>query len=355
MQLFLSIFSILLIAAVFFSLVRNDYWIFRILEYPRLQKLVLVLLTGAAWAIVGIDTTFHMVLVGLLLVSAFYLAYKIHPYSILGKREMLTVAGGRRESEIVIFSANVLQENTNYDRMLQQIRSSDPDLVYLLETNRAWAEAMAELKKDYPYQLLEPLENTYGLLFYSKLPISDASINYLVKDDIPSIEAKVSLPSGQQVQLWGLHPEPPVPQESLYATAKDKELMKIAFKARECKLPCIVFGDLNDVAWSHTTELFRKTSGLLDPRRGRGAYSTFSAHHWLIRYPLDYIFCSTHFGLVRMFRFPPNGSDHFATLSHLSFQEELARKQEEPRSDSAELSEAKEMATQTVDPKGDGK
>jgi len=355
MQLFLSIVSILLIAAVFFSLIRNDYWIFRILEYPRLQKLVLVLAVGAAWAIAGIDTAFQMVLVALLLISALYLAYKIHPYSILGKKEMLTVAGGNKANEIVIFSANVLQANTSYDRMLQQIRSSNPDLIYLLETNSGWADAMTVLKTDYPYQLLEPLENTYGLLFYSRLQLSDASINYLVKDDIPSIEAKVQLPSGQLVQLWGLHPEPPVPHESLYATAKDKELMKIAFKARECKLPCIVFGDLNDVAWSHTTELFRKTSGLLDPRRGRGAYSTFSAHHWLIRYPLDYIFCSTHFGLVRMFRFPPNGSDHFATLSHLSFQQQLEKKQEEPRSDAAELSEAKEMATQTVDPKGDGK
>ena len=71
------------------------------------------------------------------------------------------------------------------------------------------------------------------------------------------------------------HPEPPVPGENLYSTAKDKELMKVALKAKECKLPCIVFGDLNDVAWSHTTELFRKTSELLDPRRGRGFYSTF--------------------------------------------------------------------------------
>ncbi len=113
-------------------------------------------------------------------------------------------------------------------------------------------------------------------------------------------------------------------------------------------LPQIVFGDLNDVAWSHTTELFRKTSELLDPRRGRGFYSTFSAHSWFVRYPLDYIFCSKEFGLVNMERMPKNGSDHFATLTHLVLRHDLKKEQEPPKADEKELDEAHELATQKV-------
>jgi endonuclease/exonuclease/phosphatase (EEP) superfamily protein YafD len=207
---------------------------------------------------------------------------------------------------------------------------------------------MEGLKKEYPYFLLKPLENTYGLLFYSRLKLEDAKINFLVKDDLPSIEAIVILPSGAKVKIWGLHPEPPVPGESLYSTAKDKELMKVALKAKECSMPRIVFGDLNDVAWSHTTELFRKTSELLDPRRGRGFYSTFSAHSRFIRYPLDYIFCSKEFGLINMERMPKNGSDHFATLTHLALREDLKKEQDPPKADQEELEEAQELANQPI-------
>lgn len=349
MEIVLAIVSTLLILAVFLSLIKNDFWIFKILEYPRLQKLYLVIVAVACWFLYWpIENRFYLLLFGALVASVVYLLYKIGPYTRLAKKEMIRVHSKDKNNELKIFSANVLQENKQYDSMLQQIRTADADLVFLLETNKAWADAMVDLEKEYPYTLLKPLENTYGLLFYSRLKLNEAKINFLVKSDLPSIEAIVLLPSGAKVKIWGLHPEPPVPGESLYSTAKDKELMKVALKAKECGLPQIVFGDLNDVAWSHTTELFRKTSELLDPRRGRGFYSTFSAHSWFVRYPLDYIFCSKEFGLINMERMPKNGSDHFATLTHLVLRHDLKMEQEPPKADEEELEEAEELAHQKV-------
>jgi endonuclease/exonuclease/phosphatase (EEP) superfamily protein YafD len=348
MEIVLAILSSLLIIAVCLSFVKNDYWLFKILEYPRLQKIVVVALLLMAWLWVWPEELLYRIIFLLLAAAFVYLLVKIWPYTILAKKEIKQVVPQNNGNEIKIFAANVLQENKQHQRMLSQVKSMDPHIVFLLETDDAWAEAMKELEKEYPYHLLHPRDNTYGLLFYSKLPLENAAIRFLVKQDIPSVEAVLLLPSGKKVQLWGLHPEPPVPHEALHSTAKDKELMKIAFKAKDCNLPCIVTGDLNDVAWSHVTELFRKTSGLLDPRRGRGFYSTFSAHHWLIRYPLDYIFCSSHFGLVQMKRLPKNGSDHFATFTHLVLSEELKGKQQEPQADKKELEEASEVASQPV-------
>ena len=67
MALLLQVFSYLLVVLTFLPLVRDNYWIFRSLEYPRFQKLILVLLTLAGWIsvwVAGLETDF--IAIGLL-------------------------------------------------------------------------------------------------------------------------------------------------------------------------------------------------------------------------------------------------------------------------------------------------
>jgi endonuclease/exonuclease/phosphatase (EEP) superfamily protein YafD len=347
----LTVLSYLLFVLVFLPLIRNNYWVFRSLEYPRFQKFVINLLILCGW---GIYYHLHHVInyyaAGLVAINLIYLAVKIYSYSIFAPKAVQTLTSSNQGRDLKILSANIYQDNRQYQRLLDQIRETNPDVILLLETDAAWEAGVSELEKTYPYTLKAPKSNTYGLLFYSRFELSFASVNYLVKEDIPSVEAVIQLPSGVKVKLWGLHPEPPVPGENLYSTAKDKELMKIALKAAECELPCIVMGDLNDVAWSYTTTLFGKVSKLLDVRKGRGFYSTFSANHWYLRFPLDYIFCSASFGLVEMKRLGYNGSDHFPIFTHFVYNKALDNIQEAPEADHSDQDEAKEIAAQQLDP-----
>ena len=331
MILTLSIFTIIVILITCLPFVKSDFWVFRVTEYLRLQKLIVAIVLAIIVLVFKMELGNYWIWLFIpLCISIAFLIKEVIPYTVFGFKEVVDSKLKNPSSSLKIFSANVLMSNDNYDKMLEQISSENPDIIFLIETDEKWEAATRILQDKYPYSLKEPIDNTYGLLFYSRLKIENALIKYIVESDIPSIEANIFLQDGTKVKAYGLHPKPPVPYESTHSTAKDKELMKVALTIKDMMEPCIVFGDLNDVAWSETTELFRDISGMLDPRLGRGFFTTFSAKNILMRFPLDYLFSSPHFSLISMKKMPANGSDHFAMSISLQYEEGLPSKRKKP-------------------------
>ncbi len=170
----------------------------------------------------------------LVLVSCFiFQLTKIYSYTPFSGKEALDSTITTQDVSLKIYSANVLQKNNKYDLVLNQIAEKEPDIVLLMETNMKWKNGVhAMLSQKYPYQLLEPLDNTFGMLFYSKLPLTQAKIRHLVDKEIPSIEAIVTLRNGAEIQLYAIHPTPPMPQHNPMSSDRDTEMMKTAFHCK---------------------------------------------------------------------------------------------------------------------------
>lgn len=318
-------------------LIRNDFWVFRVFEFPRAQKWVInFILLIASILFFSSDAYFSFGFIILLLANQLYLSYQVYPYLPIAKKQIESVSLDF-EPSIKLLIANVYQENREWMTLSSMIEREQADVVLLLETNKWWKEKCNSfLSTDYAYQVIEDRENTYGMLLYSKLQLTNTKIHYLVKNEVPSIETDIKL-GKRLIKFFAIHPEPPVPSENPKSTARDAEILLVEQKTKADKIPTIVAGDLNDVAWSYTTELFLKISGLLDPRRGRGFFSSFHAQYPFARWPLDHVFCSGHFRLQSMRRLEGIGSDHFP----ISLQLYLAKTNDD--SDELQVSKKEEI------------
>lgn len=347
MKKLFTIIGIFCVIATALPLVPHPHWIFRIFDFPRLQVAVLSILSfSGVWYYYKPPHLKTAILVTVLAVSALYQVSEMIPYTPLAVQQVLTSNDVDTESTVSLLSANVYQENRNSEALLEAVGFADPDIVLLLETDDWWKNAVASLQEEYPYCVEAAKDNTYGMLMFSRYKLIGAQVEYLIKDDIPSIHAEVQLPSGKQVKLYALHPEPPSPTESASSIPRDGELMLCGKMARRDSLPVIVVGDLNDVAWSATTRLFQKASQLLDPRIGRGFYNTFNANYPVLRWPLDHVFHSDHFKLVRLDRMGDIGSDHFPIYAKLSLETDAVFEQDPPPADREDMEEVEEKIEQ---------
>jgi len=308
----------LLAVATLLPTIRSGAWWIRGFDFPRLQLVVLsALLLVVQLAVNPIDDPWTTAIVGVNAACMLWQAWWIIPYTRMARVEVED-APADAQTRIRLLASNVLTTNRNADLLIAQVRTQQPDVLIAVETDAWWESRLDTLRDVLPHAVRCPLDNLYGMHVYSRLPLHDTEIRYLVQDDIPSVHATLELDGGRRIVLHALHPRPPSPTEADSSAERDAELVVVGRAAEAATLPVIVAGDLNDVAWSRTTRLFRKLSGLLDPRIGRGMYNTFHAKLPGLRWPLDHLFHSHHFTLVHMQRLGDVGSDHFPILVELA-------------------------------------
>lgn len=309
------------------SLIANEStWWIKILDFPRIQVFFLSALLLVLFFILknGLEDKdmntgrwlFVLGLVASIGIQCFY----FYPYSGLVEKRLagIAAADAPADSTFDLMVANVYLHNRKVEELLNIIDERDPDILLLMETNQWWENALQPIDDKYSYGMEYPLDNTYGMILYSKFPLAEEEIRFLNYDSVPSFHTLVELPSGQLFQFHGLHPVPPYPGEPNDTDDKEVALIKTGKLVAARDLPAVVAGDLNDVAWAQRENLFEQDDLLEDIRVGRGIYSTYSAKTIFKRWPLDYIFATNQFSVVGVERLRDFGSDHFPFYAIMS-------------------------------------
>ncbi len=343
MKLGLEIFGGLLILVGLLPWLRTYQWWVRIWDFPRVQIAVgLTVVTGVYVWQYGWGEGRQLAFVGLLLMALFSELFHIRRFTPLWPKQALGTREVHPQHSFSLLVSNVRMENTRYARYIKLVRENDPDLLLINEPDGTWARHLArELNDRYPHRIEAPLPNTYGMMLYSKFRLLNPRIRYLVERDIPSFRTTVAMPAGHTFELFTVHPQPPQFQRN--TDTREAELLQVAREVTATPRPSIVVGDLNDVAWSRTTNLFRRISGLLDPRIGRGFFNTYNAFVPFFRYSLDHIFYSPSFRLIRLKKLGFFGSDHFPIIIRLTYEPNGAAEHEVPEPEDEEVLESHEM------------
>ncbi len=340
----ITVLVLLLALVTLLPLSRSAHWLVRGMDFPRLQIIALAAaLLVAELVLLDVGDAWVLALVAITALCLAWHAAWILPYTPLWPHEVKAAENAGEDRQLCVLVSNVLTPNRGAHRLLELVSEHQPDVLVTLESDQWWQDQLEVLEARMPYSVKCPLDNLYGMHLYSRLPLDEQEVRYLVEDDVPSIHTTIELRSGDKVRAHFLHPAPPSPTENPESAERDAELIVVARGVADSEQPIIVTGDLNDVAWSATTRLFRKLSGLLDPRVGRGVFNTFHADYPFLRWPLDHLFHSRHFTVLDIRRLPSIGSDHFPLLARLVFTPEAHAPQEGLRAQPAAHERAREI------------
>ena len=311
----LFVFAALLLAAVLVSLIPSDMWFIRTIDLVREPMAYLASLLLVASIFVGPRWRWATVSMFALVIGIN--VSRVWPYSALAGTELELAEAPMPSDEGQCFSAmavNVKVKNRQYAALSEELRRYDPDLLFLMETDQSWIDALEPALSRYDHVQRHPQPHAFGLVFATRLRVLKSNVVENTHRDTPTLYATVQPEGSPPIEFIGLHPKPPLPGWN--TQMRDRNIINAGIQTPGRLPDAIVMGDFNDVPWSRTTTRFREIGEWRDPRIGRGTYPTFPADMLILGWPLDQLMLKGRLKLTSFEVLPDNGSDHRAVLAN---------------------------------------
>lgn len=221
---------------------------------------------------------------------------------------------------ITVMAANVFTGNQNYEEIERQFRNSDCDVVVISELSFGLSRHLSQgFAKDYPHFTEFPADRgNFGIGMYSRLPLTNASVEFLTDDSIPTVIADVQA-NGKDFHIVGVHTLPPIGNTMFQH--RNRHLKLIADHVQhqmevDSNAAVIVMGDLNLTPWSPFFAEFLSDANLSQATQGGQLRPTW--YRWPL-FPfglvLDHVLLSDQLICISRTIGKPAGSDHrFVTV-----------------------------------------
>ena len=245
------------------------------------------------------------------------------------------VRPSRSEVPIHLLCFNVLRSNRQYEVVLDALRGSKADILYLTELDSDWRDAIEPLRSIYPHHI----GNGANVLL-SRFPLEQARASQMTFDDAQTANLSTGGPilpipdslrphwwsheilmakaviGSRRLNLVGLHL--PTPRSALSLLIQKATSLVIAPQLREAddQEASVILGDLNTSSFSPTFRFIKQHSQLRDSAPGFGYSPTwgplFFKRSWLpwLGTSIDHILVSKNTVVTDRQTGSNLGSDH---------------------------------------------
>ena len=216
------------------------------------------------------------------------------------------------DAAVRVAFSNVFIRNDDTGEFVAWIRASDPDVVVVTEMSPRHVEQMAEAMAEYPFQMLEPREHPFGMVVYSRYPISGETVTELQGGTFPAsgpimVTMVVQTPV-RMLHVAGLHVFPPITSRRL--AWRNEQLAIAGHILAEIDGPKLVVGDFNATPWSAGLRAFQSDNDLI----GFNTQATWPVWLGFAGIPIDHAFVSPDLRILEIKTGPDIGSDHRPVL-----------------------------------------
>lgn len=207
---------------------------------------------------------------------------------------------------------NVLKYNREFDKTIDLAKKTNAEILSFQEVDNKWGDNLKEkLKDEYPYSIVVPREDCYGLALFSKLKLSEEKIDDMF--GFPILKGKISTEK-RDVSFVCIHTRAPIGRNNFYL--RNDQIEQLAEDVKILEGAKLVIGDFNSVPWDTAIEDFKMKTSLHDSRKK--ITPTYPAYLPIAGIPIDFIFHSREINCLSFESLKGSDSDHLGVCGKYS-------------------------------------